>query len=577
MSTFSQSAIVSGGEGVAVGDGFVSYSIGQIDFNYFGNVSLGVQQPIYDFSPPARLGQTITGFAAVPVLTVGGVYQISNVIGGNSGNPIIYTSSDLAALNVLGNTLIAFNSGVFTVTASQLGNSSYFPATSIGQVVTILSGTAAKASQLIVSTIPSPIVLKVGEAIALTAIATSGLPVSYSIGTGSSVTISGDSLKAIGVGGSTITIGQAGNTAHFAAPPITINILITDIDQPVSTVAGVFGISTAIPGTQTTYKQSLTGAGYTYQWSFDPDQNEVSFIDGTTSPDATIKFGKGAVSGLVVSAVYDANGNLVAYYTFPVNIDNTVSSDIATLANQLPEIGCTPKPSDCNSSYIRSFSVGKLANVNSGCSPSGYGDFTNTGKIDSLFMGESYDATLASGGQAKAYFGIWIDYNRDGTFGDPGEFIGSSLSSDSLFTVPNLLVANDPDFVGPRRLRIKMQTTGSLSATQSCQDVGGEGGETEDYLVFIQQADRLKAPNIITPNNDGKNDLFIIKGINTRKENRLVIVNRWGDKLVERINYANNWDGKSDITLDYLPRGTYFFFFTNGGDSIQGFVEVLTD
>jgi len=47
-------------------------------------------------------------------------------------------------------------------------------------------------------------------------------------------------------------------------------------------------------------------------------------------------------------------------------------------------------------------------------------------------------------------------------------------------------------------------------------------------VIFLEQADKLKAPNIITPNNVGLNDLFVTRGINGQKGNRLVIVNKWG-------------------------------------------------
>ncbi|MGY6742364.1 MAG: DUF7507 domain-containing protein, partial [Cecembia sp.] len=63
-------------------------------------------------------------------------------------------------------------------------------------------------------------------------------------------------------------------------------------------------------------------------------------------------------------------------------------------------------------------------------------------------------------------------------------------------------------------------------------------------------------PNVITPNNDGKNDVFIIRGINKFVSNKIVIFNRWGDHVFEAQNYQNNWNAEG------LIDGTYFYVFT---------------
>lgn len=63
----------------------------------------------------------------------------------------------------------------------------------------------------------------------------------------------------------------------------------------------------------------------------------------------------------------------------------------------------------------------------------------------------------------------------------------------------------------------------------------------------------LKIPNVITPNGDGYNDRFVIKGIELFSQNRLTIINRWGNHVYEQQNYANTWDGNG------LLEGTYFY------------------
>lgn len=60
-------------------------------------------------------------------------------------------------------------------------------------------------------------------------------------------------------------------------------------------------------------------------------------------------------------------------------------------------------------------------------------------------------------------------------------------------------------------------------------------------------------PNLYTPNGDGANDTFEIRGLELFAENDLVIVNRWGNEVYKSNNYQNNWTGEG------LNEGTYYY------------------
>ena len=63
---------------------------------------------------------------------------------------------------------------------------------------------------------------------------------------------------------------------------------------------------------------------------------------------------------------------------------------------------------------------------------------------------------------------------------------------------------------------------------------------------------------ILTPDNDGANEEFIILCVNEFPDNRLQIFNRWGQLVFEADNYDNTWNG---ITQDGapLPQGPYYY------------------
>lgn len=68
--------------------------------------------------------------------------------------------------------------------------------------------------------------------------------------------------------------------------------------------------------------------------------------------------------------------------------------------------------------------------------------------------------------------------------------------------------------------------------------------------------------NAFSPDGDGINDLFIIDAAALlSNENKVLIVNRWGDLIREFHNYNNTdvaWDGTSD-SGEPMPSGTYFY------------------
>ncbi len=82
-------------------------------------------------------------------------------------------------------------------------------------------------------------------------------------------------------------------------------------------------------------------------------------------------------------------------------------------------------------------------------------------------------------------------------------------------------------------------------------------------------------PQIITPNGDGLNDIWMVNHIDYFEKNSLRIYNRWGNLVFEANPYNNTWDGKSKSGAD-LPDGTYFFILDPGNGAVphKGYIII---
>ena len=65
-------------------------------------------------------------------------------------------------------------------------------------------------------------------------------------------------------------------------------------------------------------------------------------------------------------------------------------------------------------------------------------------------------------------------------------------------------------------------------------------------------------PTVITPNLDGKNDIFVIDYLDQLyPECRVTVFNRWGSVVYESVGYEDPWNGT--FKGEELPMGTYFY------------------
>lgn len=111
-----------------------------------------------------------------------------------------------------------------------------------------------------------------------------------------------------------------------------------------------------------------------------------------------------------------------------------------------------------------------------------------------------------------------------------------------------------------------------VTVTDQCQQT------VVSNLIMLEEKCPLIIPNVLTVNNDGRNDVFVLQNAGGYQQISLQITNRWGNVIYENADYQNNWNGL-DISDKPLSEGAYFYLIkaTTGNETttFSGFLTVL--
>ncbi len=84
---------------------------------------------------------------------------------------------------------------------------------------------------------------------------------------------------------------------------------------------------------------------------------------------------------------------------------------------------------------------------------------------------------------------------------------------------------------------------------------------------------QIKAPVLLTPNGDGKNDVFWIENLNSFEPVSLTVFDRWGQVVFSAAPYRNDWRGLS--STGNVLEGTYFYVLQSDNQRVAGAVTIL--
>jgi len=138
-----------------------------------------------------------------------------------------------------------------------------------------------------------------------------------------------------------------------------------------------------------------------------------------------------------------------------------------------------------------------------------------------------------------------------------GSEVVLSVNGGSIYTWDNALGFGELHIVSP-----EVTTTYIVTSDEN-------GCIYTDTVVVTIENTCFEVPNVFTPNGDGKNDIWNIRGLDSYPDVRVKVFNRWGDSVFESdAGYTYPWDGT--YNGKNLPSGTYYYIIALGnGEAVS--------
>ena len=180
------------------------------------------------------------------------------------------------------------------------------------------------------------------------------------------------------------------------------------------------------------------------------------------------------------SITVTASGSYTVKVTNANGCSATSAATVVT-ANNCNGAYCSSNGSSKNKGYISNVFLRTIFNT-TGYSAGGYGDYTN--QSTSLNKRFDYVISVTPGygsllNAAPLYTRVWIDWNQDGDFNDPGELVFAPAGSSYFLRIG---VINPPNSAlnGSTRMRVAVSATG---VPPNCGSIAY--GEVEDYTIVV--------------------------------------------------------------------------------------------
>ncbi|AWG26985.1 hypothetical protein FK004_17970 [Flavobacterium kingsejongi] len=345
------------------------------------------------------------------------------------------------------------------------------------------------------------------------------------------------------------TLSDPAQTSFVPGEVVTYRITVTNQGPDAATAVNIVDIAPA--GTTISSWTAIPSTGVTY-----PNAN------GTGNLNETL-----AVLGNGLAAIYEVN------VLTPADFTGTLSNSVIATS---PTPDPTPEPcTTCNTNPIPptprahlttvktlndmtqvSFVPGQAVVYRITVTNDGPSDATAVTIVDNAPAGTTISSWTAIPSPGVTY------PNTSGT-GNLNETLANL--ADGLVAIYEVTVQTPADFKGPLSNSVTTTSTTPDPAPGPCTTCTTDPIPPTAPGIFI--------PNVITPDGDGKNDTFVITGLENYPGSVLMIYNRWGNQVYRSDSYDNSFSG------DGLSGGTYYYIFklktAEGNKDYNGWIEVM--
>ncbi|MBP6428342.1 MAG: T9SS type A sorting domain-containing protein [Bacteroidia bacterium] len=225
---------------------------------------------------------------------------------------------------------------------------------------------------------------------------------------------------------------------------------------------------------------------------------------------------------------------------------------------------CASSGVDATNDFIDLVYIGTM--LNSTVSDSGYGDYTSM--IINMTSGSTYNITLSAeilGSGATEFWKVWIDFNQNGSFADPGEEV-VSYSSQQIGWETSIINVPITALTGQTKMRVSMKNG---SAQTSCEVFAA--GEVEDYGVSMNTITSIDENSSVSSSIYPNPVTTVLKAdMKSGSVNTVRIVSLTGS-IVNEFHFVS---GTFVMDVNDLVAGIYFMEVTNenGVKAIEKFV-----
>jgi gliding motility-associated-like protein/uncharacterized repeat protein (TIGR01451 family) len=425
--------------------------------------------------------------------------------------------------------------------------------------------------------------------------------VTVSGATSSTLTINSTSVADTAYNYNLIVSGTCGNDTSINVS-LMVNPAANITTEPIN--------KTVCAGSSVSFSVTATGTGLTYQWR----KGIVNLVNGVTISGAT-----SATLTINPTAVTDTAYNYTVIVSGTCGNDTSINASL--LVNPLP-----PAVAGSNSPVCIGEPINLTAQAVTGATyqwtgPNGFTSSAQDTTILSATLSEAggYALTVSANGCVSGTSTTFVvvsnciaDLSIVKTVNDIHPFIGHTVTftitatnngpTDATGVAVTDILQSGYTYVssttstGVFNPSTGVWTIATLNNGASVQltitaTVVAAGNYVNTAIVYGDNMDTdmtnntstvetfptdFNIPEGFSPNGDGTNDLFVIRGIENYPSNTFMIFNRWGNKVFEASPYQNTWNGSNTKGLriggDELPIGTYFYILDlkDGSDVFKG-------